>query len=615
MGATALLFIVDAARQLMLLPTEWSVHDSIVKALAVNLTMLLGDVGLMGLVALAVWLAVRAHAWLVARVGRPRSTSAIIAAAWALPLAIYFSAGRGLARLIPRWASLALLELLIAAGLSVGAWLLVQVIGWIDARSGIKRQLATLGLVAASVGLLVGDRYVLWGLYPPFHLVVAAGAALVALVAFREPQAPAGAERIRALAAGAMVVVALGSLAVGRAHYPLIFTRALLTGTGSRHSARLLGWLEELGATPVRAEARRAPGHNDSSGLQPGAVAPNVIVVSVDGVRASSTGFLGHGHDTTPFLDKFAAQSLLFRRAYSPATNTADTLLRVLTHGTIGQLQGDDVDHPEQSCRRFKHPTVLPQIFNKGGYRSVCAVTYARAQLACVARLCNVGVDSLARRRVFDLVLEQIRSANKPVFGFMHLLETHFTYTGFDHSIVAQTPGWSRYERSIRGMDRAVGEFVRKVEQVSDRPVIWVFVADHGESFGEHGYHHHNSSLFEQQVHVPLLIHGPGITPGQVRQPVSTEWIFDTLLPLAGRAPAGPTLPLRPGASTPPVFLHNARWYGVVRGRFKYFEDRSTGARWLFDLAADPGEAHNLVGEQAERAARLERLVRHHRFD
>lgn len=64
----------------------------------------------------------------------------------------------------------------------------------------------------------------------------------------------------------------------------------------------------------------------------------------------------------------------------------------------------------------------------------------------------------------------------------MHLLETHAPYTGFNEENVARTPHWTRYERSILGMDKAVEQFYRKAEQLSDRDILWVFVSDQGRT-------------------------------------------------------------------------------------------------------------------------------------
>jgi tetratricopeptide (TPR) repeat protein len=177
-------------------------------------------------------------------------------------------------------------------------------------------------------------------------------------------------------------------------------------------------------------------------------------------------------------------------------------------------------------------------------------------------------------------------------------------------------------------MDREIGRLLAALPGGAERWLI-AAVGDHGESLGEHGEPNHGIFLYHATVHVPLLLAGPGVPRGKaVADAVATRRLAATLLHLTGSGRAtpafGPGLPGLPGspalpglASGAPSPVYLASRYpltgygwspleGMFDGRFKLIVAPRPE---LYDLAADPGETHNLLDAQREPARRLQQAL------
>lgn len=545
-----------------------------------------------------------------------------------LPFAVSLTRGRGLASLMPRWLSVILVEVSLLVGISILIWFMSHIYyyAWSDnndTRKMPERHWFIMVLVGFIPYLfLICDRKFFWGLYPAFHTLLALLAACCALwmslaskfnrnlkdwILVIKPRPQVTHWLIVLLLLIGLVVAKLIQI-----HAPVIHTRALLYGTSSRQIARINMLITRAFPT-MDNQARPVVQSGQTVHLQDvidiGVERPHVIIVSIDGLRASDMSFLGAKKTTTSFLNSIASESLIYTHAYSPAANTADSIAALLTNYTVEPVDSSDADERSRYCAQNTHATRLPQQFSQEGYLSICALVYGLKQLACVTQGCDITLDLVDRAQIFDLFLEQLNNTSKPIFGIMHLLETHAPFRGFDQAVVDETPGWTAYERSILGMDRAVAQFYRRAKQVSDRDILWVFVSDHGESFGEHGFRGHDASLFEQQIHVPLMLHSSYISPGRITTPVSTAWLFASFSAMLKLPVSSPTLPLRPLANAPdepvPVMMRNGDWYAIRLGDWKYMENRATGESWLFNLVEDPDEQQNRLGSESERAIRM----------
>jgi arylsulfatase A-like enzyme len=179
----------------------------------------------------------------------------------------------------------------------------------------------------------------------------------------------------------------------------------------------------------------------------------------------------------------------------------------------------------------------------------------------------------------------------------------------------------AQYDGSIAYGDQEFGRFVRelKARGLYDRALI-AFMADHGEEFQEHGNWTHGKTVFDELIHVPLVVKFPGNADGgrRVAQQVQTADILPTVLQSLGlpvpKPPlvAGHTLQsvLKGGAPEPPAVAEiSHRGYvahGMRTSRDKYVRRFSPQEDELyFDLLRDPGEQHNRLEENRERARLL----------
>jgi arylsulfatase A-like enzyme len=187
------------------------------------------------------------------------------------------------------------------------------------------------------------------------------------------------------------------------------------------------------------------------------------------------------------------------------------------------------------------------------------------------------------------------------------------------------------YEAEVELVDHGIGQVVAALKEhgVYDDTLL-VVTSDHGEEFFEHGGLEHGHTLFQELVHVPLIIKLPGLaTPRRIRERVSNQSVYPTLLDLCAipRLAFGheaPSLtPLWDSTGTrwapPPCLVASSILYGepgsaVVFNDLKYVVRPKSGTERLFDLAADPGETvSRAVQDEAVLREARQRLAEHHK--
>ena len=179
-----------------------------------------------------------------------------------------------------------------------------------------------------------------------------------------------------------------------------------------------------------------------------------------------------------------------------------------------------------------------------------------------------------------------------------------------------------RYDSEIAFTDRQLGRvFDALTEQDRWRDTVVVLIADHGEEFGDHGGRYHSETLYDEVIHIPLMIYVPGFSPARVDRVVAESDLAPTLCRLVG-------LPIPPEFPAPPIPFARDRFEpdsdrtiyaetleeaadkrGVVQWPWKWIVDRNTDRQSLFNLRDDPHEARNLADEQPDRAARMKESV------
>jgi arylsulfatase A-like enzyme/cytochrome c-type biogenesis protein CcmH/NrfG len=252
----------------------------------------------------------------------------------------------------------------------------------------------------------------------------------------------------------------------------------------------------------------------------PQAKPPNVILITLDTTRADRMGFLGSDRGLTPNLDQLASQSVVFTRAYAQVPLTTPSHAALLT-GTYPQFNHvEDLGAP-----LLPDVPYLPDLLHKHGYRTAAFVGAYILDPNGSAPGFERGFDyysagfharkpgedrykSIERRAedVADRALGWIsKHPQGPFFVWLHFYDAHDPYDPPPpfKAKYAETP----YDGEIAYTDSVVGSFIEVLRRhgLYQNTVIAI-AADHGEAFGEHGEERHGMFLYDETIHVPLLV-------------------------------------------------------------------------------------------------------------
>jgi len=394
-----------------------------------------------------------------------------------------------------------------------------------------------------------------------------------------------------------------------------------------------------------------------------GAGAPNIILISVDTLRADAPGYAG-GAARTPTIDALAAESFVFERAYSVAPWTRPSFASFFSglypsEMGVARIRGFDPPGSEAVPYRWREePLTLTEVLRDAGYRTVAVVTNGQLTTEAAAdqgfdffHNCKLDVETTIPALAMSLILRPPRDRNdyeradylsptacsvipraaaEPALVWLHYMDPHFPYDApgmppaqridaDKADVIARLevrtgPTMQAYIDAYRAevefCDRWLDSVVRtlKSKGLWDSSIV-VFWSDHGEEFWEHGSWEHGQSLFDELLHVPLLIHMPGQTTQHVvAEPVSLLDVMPTLLEVAGcEGPEMRGRSLAPVLSDDPgelaalhVFLESSIWGNIRKGllteRYKLIYDVYHDRFSLYDLAEDPGELHDIWG-------------------
>jgi arylsulfatase A-like enzyme/Tfp pilus assembly protein PilF len=269
-------------------------------------------------------------------------------------------------------------------------------------------------------------------------------------------------------------------------------------------------------AAPAWAATQKSP-------KQSAPIHPNVVLITLDTTRADRMGFLGSDRGLTPNLDALAHVALVFSRAYAQVPLTTPSHATIFT-GTYPQFNhvnymGDPLG---------KSLPFLPDILHRNGYKTGAFVGALVLDPLKLAPGFDRGFDvydagfhrrrpgednyhSLERRggEVLSRALSWLsKHPTGPFFLWIHLYDPHDPYS-------PPEPYQTRYQADpydgeIAYTDSVVGKLITELRTrgLFDGSLIAV-MADHGEAFGEHGEKHHGIFLYDETIHIPLLIKLP----------------------------------------------------------------------------------------------------------
>lgn len=285
----------------------------------------------------------------------------------------------------------------------------------------------------------------------------------------------------------------------------------------------------------------------------------NVILVVFDTTRADHLSLYGYERQTSPFLDEFGKSGIVFDRAVAvapwtpPAVASMMTGLYPFSHGLMPP-NGRQLAK-KSSARLDEKLTTLAEIFQANGYKTggVTPNPWVTDLFGFSQGFEKYYVRDRARademNRAAFKVMDEWATDERPFFFFMHYLDPHGSYdppppfrTQHQGSLRSRQydadaqKNINLYDGEISFLDTYFKEFIGTLKQrgIYDDTLILV-VGDHGEQFDERGHRGHGFNLFNEEVHVPLIIHDRDKSY-RVDYTVSNVDVAPTLLDGAGIA-------------------------------------------------------------------------------
>jgi arylsulfatase A-like enzyme/Flp pilus assembly protein TadD len=357
----------------------------------------------------------------------------------------------------------------------------------------------------------------------------------------------------------------------------------------------------------------------------PAAVKPNVLLITVDTLRADRVG-----RGLTPAIDSVAARGVRFVNARATAPLTLPSHTSILT-GTLPQANGVRVNGVALPVR----PT-LARAFHDAGYRTGAFIgAYVLDRRFGLSGGFDTYDDRIPRdpsgaalleaERRGDVVMDAAlawlgRTATAPFFAWIHLYDPHAPYDPPQEYLTKA--GGRAYDGEVAFADAQIGRVLEWLDRSGQRDRTLIAIAgDHGEGLGDHGELTHGMLAYDSTLRVPLIVVSPegatrpgggdqGANPSSLR--LRAEGSVTTnvsLADLAGTLLESADVPIpqgmRPGPLQKPgesysesKYPETAGWHALSALAFDQWKVIVSSETELYDLRVDPGESRNLAGEK-----------------
>jgi arylsulfatase A-like enzyme len=387
---------------------------------------------------------------------------------------------------------------------------------------------------------------------------------------------------------------------------------------------------------------------------------PNIILITLDTTRADHLGCYGYNRPTSPNIDQLALESLLYDRAISPGTWTLPAHASLFTgkftssHGARFDPNGSllyshAVPGPEPWKNQLRMRTIatnehtLASLLKTAGYEtgSVVAGPYLKRIFGLAKGFDFHDEDNVASyngrpaEEVTDSALKWLEKASeKPLFLFLNYFDPHRPYQppyeyakkfvsfkkpyGVRYLFLSALKRMDRnlfsrlYDAEICYMDHHLGRLFDGLKRFGIYDGSWIIVtSDHGELIGEHNRFSHGDRPYQEVVHIPMIVKGPGgrgarRTDSWIQLtdvlPMILEWLdIETPEGIQGSVPPNIDHPILIESRTMPPFEKDGHWTAIIDKESMKYIGNTKGINMLFDLKRDPGEHKNLLAQYPER--------------
>jgi len=386
----------------------------------------------------------------------------------------------------------------------------------------------------------------------------------------------------------------------------------------------------------------------------------SVVLIVIDTLRADHLGLYGYDRKTSPVIDAWAEHAAVFERAMSTSPWTLPSFGSILS-GRLPAAHGAGRRVPGKGWRRAALRDDLPTLAEKLRDRGLATAAIVNNPFLRPRFGLARGFDSYdykAHRNaaeVVDLALSWIaEQGERPYFLFAQFMDPHLPYRPpaaargrFADEGHAPMPPLKRirrriaditpadrqlyqdlYDEEIAYLDAALAPLFATLENdLQAGRLLVVITADHGEEFFDHGGFEHGHTMYQELLHVPLLVRGPEVEALRHDEPVSVVDLMPTLLDALGAAGAaadggagigredtagrslGPVLNGRPHPRDRRLIaesmLYGKPQEAIIDWPLKLIDRYRLGSHTLFDLSVDPGETTDLATERPAAADRL----------
>lgn len=363
----------------------------------------------------------------------------------------------------------------------------------------------------------------------------------------------------------------------------------------------------------------------------------NVLMISIDALRADHMAFAGHNPEVMPTLNEFEKSAVSYTKFESLSSSTAQTLGGFLGCRYPSELLRNGsffaVYPPEE--------TLFPELLQKASIKTMTAHAhfyfwkdkagfhqgFDHYDFVPGIKKNNLTDESITSPAHTEIMLRHLgdkANTGGRFFAWYHLLDAHDQYLGHPEGKSFGKGAKNMYDAELYFIDMHIKKVLDYVDsQEWGKRTMVVITADHGEAFGEHNQHRHAFEVWHNLTHVPLMIRAPGAKPRRIDEPRSMIDLCPTILDTFGvkGEPSfqGQSLwPELSGGKAEPRDVvselardsNNDRRRSIIRGDWRLIEFSNEGAFKLFNLKDDPKEENDLSKKEKAKFDEMREAMR-----
>jgi arylsulfatase A-like enzyme len=351
----------------------------------------------------------------------------------------------------------------------------------------------------------------------------------------------------------------------------------------------------------------------------------NILMITVDAMRADMP-WNGYPRDIAPVMTAFANSAVSYSRFYSISSYTSMSL-----GGFLAARYPSEVERSGYFFGNYPDGVLMfPELLQKAGIRTLTAHAHFyfdqkagfRQGFDVYEIIPGLSADNTTDKNITSpqhlalaqKMLSDKANTDKPFFAWFHFLDPHDLYMAHEGIKPYGKSTRDKYDAEITFTDQHIGKLLDFVGQQDwGKRTAVIISSDHGEAFGEHKMYRHGFEIWENLVHVPLMIRAPGITPRRIDTPRSGIDVPATIMDLFGvqkdaAMPGKSLVPELYGKEAEPRDVivdlprtsDNDRRRAFIRGSMKLIAYGDDQGYDLFDLEKDPGELKDIKRERKD---------------